>query len=80
MSKMLSFKMQDDIYRETEAVIHKIRVPRNAYINAAVRFYNKLQKRAFLKRELAKESNLVRDDSMAVLQAFEAFEDEIREA
>ena len=77
MSKVLSLKMQDNIYQETEGVLHKIRVPRNAYINAAVQFYNKLQKRALLKKELVIESQIVRDNSMEVLETFEAFEDEI---
>ena len=80
MSKNLSFKMRDDIYAETEAITHKIHVPRNAYLNTAVAFYNKLRKRAFLKKELAAESQLVRDNSMEVLEIFDAFEDEILEA
>lgn len=79
MSKVLSLKMRDDIYQETEGVLHKIHVPRNAYINTAVHFYNKLQKRSLLKKELAQESQIVRDNSMEVLQTFEAFEDEISE-
>lgn len=77
MSKVLSLKLQDDIYQETEAITHKARIARNAYINAAVAFYNKLKKRALLKKELAVESQAVRDNSMEVLKVFEAFEDEI---
>lgn len=79
MSKLLSLKMQDDIFEETEKVLHRIRVPRNSYINAAVRFYNKLQKRALLKKQLASDSQLVRDNSMEVLKTFEAFEEEFPE-
>ena len=77
MSKALSLKLQDGIYKETEDVLQKIRVPRNAYINQAVHFYNKLQKKSLLKKELAKESQMVRGNSMEVLEAFEAFEDKI---
>ena len=77
MSKTLSLKMQDAIYQETEKVIHRIHVPRNAYINTAVQFYNKLQKRALLKKEFARESRWVRDNSTEVLKTFEALEDEI---
>ncbi len=77
MSKVLSLKMQDDIFKETETVVRKIQVPRNAYINQAVQFYNKLQKRALMKKEFAKESRLVRDNSMDVLEVFETMEDEI---
>ena len=77
MSKVLSLKMQDHIYDETATVLHRIDVPRNAYINQAVHFYNKLHKRALLKKELAKESRLVQDNSLVVLEAFEKLEDEI---
>ncbi len=77
MSKNLSFKMRDDIYKETESITHKIHIPRNAYLNAAVAFYNKLKKRALLKKELVSESYQVRDNSMEVLEIFDAFEDEI---
>ena len=77
MSKILSLKMRDDIYQETETITQKTHVARNAYINAAVAFYNKLKKRVLLKKELAQESQVVRDNSMEVLKVFEAFEDEI---
>ncbi len=77
MSKILSLKMKDDIYKETENITKKIQIPRNAYINDAVAFYNKLKKRALLKKDLTKESNMVRENSMEVLEAFETLEDEI---
>jgi hypothetical protein len=77
MSKVLSLKLRDEVYEETESITHKIHVPRNAYINRAVDFYNKLKKRALLKKQLAVESKLVRDNSLEVLETFEALEDEI---
>jgi len=80
MSKILSLKLRDDIYEETEVLTEKLRVPRNGYINSAIAFYNKLKKRALLKKELTAESAMVRDNSMEVLKAFEAFEDEIAES
>lgn len=80
MSKILSLKMRDDVYLETEKITQKAHIARNAYINSAVAFYNKLKKRASLKKELAKESQLVRDNSMEVLETFEAFEDEITDS
>lgn len=79
MSKILSLKLQDSIYEETEVITQKLKMPRNGYINAAVAFYNKMKKRAILQKELAEESQLVRNESLAVLEAFESFEDEIRE-
>jgi len=80
MSKNLSLKLKDDIYEETEVITHKLHIARNAYINAALAFYNKLKKRALLKQELAKESLMVRDNSMEVLEVFESLEDQITEA
>ena len=77
MSKVLSLKLRDDIYEETEKITQKIHVPRNAYINQAVSFYNKLQKRGLLKKQLQKESQLVRDESMKVMEIFEALEDDM---
>lgn len=77
MSKVLSLKMRDDIYKETEAITQKTRIARNAYINLAVDFYNKLKKRTLLKKELAVESQAVRDNSLEILETFEALEDEI---
>lgn len=77
MSKILSLKMRDDIYEETEVITKKMHISRNGYVNAAVAFYNKLKKRALLKNELAKESQMVRDNSLEVLETFEALEDEI---
>ena len=46
MSKLLSLKLNDDVFRETEAVLREIRKPRNAYVNEAVNFYNQLWKRS----------------------------------
>lgn len=77
MTKILSLKLKGEIFDETERVLREIHVPRNAYINSAVRFFNKLNKRSLLKKELARESELARENSMAVLEAFEAFEDEL---
>jgi predicted transcriptional regulator len=58
MSKNLSLKLQDEIYKETEHVLRKVKRPRNAYINEAVHFYNKLIARRLLKNKLIRESNI----------------------
>lgn len=79
MSKVLSLKLQDEIFREAEELAKKIRLPRNAYFNDAIDFYNKLWKRKLLKRALAKESALVAPDSLNVLEAFEQMEEELGE-
>ena len=75
MSKNLSLKLQDEIFVETEQVLRKVKRPRNAYINEAVHFYNKLFARRILKHQLLKESAMVAKDSIAVLEEFEKFEE-----
>ncbi|MBM4277308.1 MAG: hypothetical protein FJ110_19530 [Deltaproteobacteria bacterium] len=75
MSKNLSLKLQDGIFKETEQVLKKVKRPRNAYINEAVHFYNRLMARRLLKNKLMRESNIVAADSMSVLEEFEKFEE-----
>jgi len=75
MSKNLSLKLQDNIFEETEQVLRKVKRPRNAYINEAIHFYNKLIARRLLKNKLIRESNIVAADSMVVLEEFEKFEE-----
>ena len=77
MSKVLSLKLQDKVFKETEEILRKSRKARNAYFNEAINLYNKLNNRKRLKRELAKESALVAADSLEVLEVFERLEDEI---
>jgi hypothetical protein len=48
-----------------------LKKPRNRYINEAIAFYNRYQKRLLLERKLKKESNMVREDSFRVLKEFE---------
>jgi hypothetical protein len=74
--KNLSLKMDDAVFSETEKITTKINKNRNRYINEAVQFYNLLQRRKLISRQLQKESRLVRDESMKVLAEFEKFEDE----
>lgn len=77
MSKNLSLKLQDEIFAETEKVLRKVKRPRNAYINEAIHFYNKLITRRLLKNKLIRESDIVAADSMAVLEEFEKFEESL---
>lgn len=74
--KNLSLKMDDPIFDETERITAKIKKNRNRYINEAVQFYNLLQKRKMLSRQLQKESKLVQEESMKVLAEFERLRDE----
>lgn len=74
--KNLSLKMDDVVFNETERITAKINKTRNRYINEAVQFYNLLQKRKLISRQLQKESKLVREESMKVLAEFEKLQDE----
>jgi len=69
--KTVSLKIDDSIFGETEMIISRIKTSRNRYINEAIDNYNKIQKRQLLEQKLAKESNLVREDSLNVLKDFE---------
>lgn len=75
MSKALSLKLDDRIFAETESVIRKMRVPRNAYINRALEFYNRCQKRRLLKKRLKKDVDLLKDQTREVIRDFELLED-----
>ena len=79
MSKALSLKLQESVFRDAEEILRRSRKPRNAYFNEAINLYNKLWRRKLLKRALAKESALVSAESLEVLEAFERLEDELSE-
>jgi len=69
--KSISLKIDDSIFDETEKILYRIKKPRNRYINEALEFYNKYQRKQILEKRLKKESNLVKADSMSVLNDFE---------
>jgi len=69
--KTISFKIDDAVYGETEKILLKVNKPRNRYINEALDYYNKLQKRLLIEKKLKKESELVKVDSLSVLKEFE---------
>jgi len=74
--KTLSLKLDDNIFNETEDVLVKVKKSRNRYINDAVDFYNRVNKRNLIARKLAKESRMVKNESLAVLAEFESLRDE----
>jgi len=74
--KTLSLKLDDSIFQETEQVIGYTKKSRNRYINDALDYYNKMQKRNLLTIQLEKESKIVGEESMKVLMEFEQAEDE----
>jgi hypothetical protein len=72
--KVLSLKLDDDVFEETERIISKLELARNRYINEALALYNKYNRRKMLKSQLAKEAVLANATSMDVLREFEALD------
>jgi predicted transcriptional regulator len=73
--KTLSLKLDDFVFQETEQMREKIRKPRNRYINEALQYYNRIQKKKITAKLLEEESRLVSDESLRVLAEFENLED-----
>lgn len=74
--KNLSLKLDDKVFDETEKIITEINVNRNRYINKALAFFNELQKRKMLGKQLETESKLVQQESLSILAEFEKLDDE----
>ncbi len=69
--KNISLKVDENIFLDTEKILSKIKTSRNKYINEAIAFYNRYQKRRLLEQKLKSESEMVKNDSMKVLKEFE---------
>lgn len=69
--KTLSLKLDDNIFEETEELLEKMNKTRNRYINEALEYYNKVQKKRILDKILIAESKMVSKESMNVLSEFE---------
>ena len=72
--KIVSLKIDDSIFGETEKILSKIKKPRNRYINEAIDYYNKYHRRRILEEKLKKESRLVKKESISVLRDFEGID------
>lgn len=73
--KTLSLKLDDNVFQETEMVVTKLNKPRNRYINEALLYYNRIQRKRLLAIKLNAESKLVRAESLKVLAEFENLDD-----
>ena len=73
--KSLSLKLQDGIFLETEALLGQLKQNRNNYINEAVSYYNRVQKRLLIAKQLQEESRLVAQSSMEMLSEMEQIDD-----
>jgi len=69
--KTVSLKIDDSIFGETENILSRIKIPRNRYINEALEYYNKFQRRQILEKRLKNDSDLVKNDSINILKDFE---------
>ena len=79
MSKALSLKIRDEIFDEVEEIIKKLDTQRNAYINRALEYFNRMNRREFLKDSYIRESKMVSNNSLEILEEFEQFEENITE-
>lgn len=70
-------KIDETILREAEESIKRLGKSRNAYINEAVDYYNKINKKRELRELLVKESAAVYSSSMKILKEMEALEDSL---
>ena len=69
--KIISLKIDEVIFDETENILESLNKPRNRYINEAIDFYNKVNRKSLLAKKLKIESHLVAKNSMDVLREFE---------
>ena len=69
--KTISLKINDSIFEETEKILSCRSISRNRYINEAIEFYNRVQKRKMLEKKLKRESELMRKESISILKDFE---------
>lgn len=74
MMKIVSLKIDESIFGETEKILSRLKKPRNRYINEAIDYYNRFQRRLLIEKRLKKESEIVKKDSMSVLKEFEGID------
>lgn len=74
--KTLSLKLNDSVFEETEDILKEKGIPRNRYINEALEFNNRYQKRKKLAKAFAKASAMVKDSSVEVNAEFDQLIDE----
>jgi hypothetical protein len=69
--KTVSLKIDESIFIETEKILSRSKKTRNRYINEALDYYNRYQRRILLEKILKNESELVKEESLSVLHEFE---------
>lgn len=73
--KTLSLKLDELIFNETEQLVTSLKKPRNRYINEALQYYNRLQRKKILAKRIETESKLVQKESLKVLAEFDSLDD-----
>ena len=63
--------MDDATFKEMEELLFILKKPRDNYLNEAITFYNKVQKREILEQKLRLDAELLKDNSLAALKDFE---------
>ena len=80
MRHPITVKFQDEVLKEAQRLLRKSKMgSRNAYINEAVRRMNRILARRELAESYRRQSELVGEESAAVLAEFESLPDEIAE-
>ena len=74
--KVLSLKLDDDVFTDTESIVKKMGMPRNRYINEALAIYNRYNHRKLVRAEFKREAPLAKESSIAILREFEALDDD----
>ncbi|MHA7129664.1 hypothetical protein [Algoriphagus namhaensis] len=74
--KTLSLKLDEELFEETEKLIKQKGIARNRYINEALDFYNRFQKRRKIAEAFKNASELVRTSSMQINKEFDQLMDE----
>ena len=72
--RTISLKLDEYIFEETENILATTKKARNRYINEALNYYNRVQKRIMLENTLRKESKAIAVSSMEVLKEFETID------
>ena len=77
--KVLSLKLKEDIFEELESIMEKVKLSRNAYINQAIKHYNQIYRKGFIRKQLKQDSILVREESLKVAKEFEGLDNQFLE-
>lgn len=73
--KNTQFTLEASTSTEAHKITHQLNINFGEYINQAINFYNKHQKRKLLETQIAYESMLVREESLEVCREFEQLDD-----